>query len=167
MRTSPLLILALFLAIASAAVFAFWHFPNVILNAGIEPTGVPLREIYHAQTVLDLPRSIQELMKYQFPLAILLSLAVFGTIYYGLSIKTGGAQTIAICCLVPIAGIVWFLPILLSLPISLGLLIWLIRLYLNSNRALFIPCFYCFALNVSSVVVVFLFINDLFGAITT
>ena len=165
MRILNPLVLASLLAIAVAGIFV-WYYPSSILELGVEPTGTPLREVYQTQTVTGLPPSIQKLMNYQYPLAILMALSTFGAIYFGLSIETEEKWLIAIGCFAPILGILWFFSVLFSILIAIGGLIWLIVLCLKSNHRLLIPYFYCFVLNTISTIAIFLHINDIFAAIT-
>jgi hypothetical protein len=161
MRISPLLLWSLIVAIAVASLF-IWFYPSYILDhLNLAPTGITLREFYKAKTIFDLPPSIQELMKYQYPLAILLALGGFGAIYFGLESQTSNPCLIIITCLYPIATFVIFPLIFLSPLISFGLLIWLFWRWKSTQQSL-IPELYCFAIHSISAIVLWLHLQAVF-----
>ncbi|MDX2241297.1 MAG: hypothetical protein NW224_11485 [Leptolyngbyaceae cyanobacterium bins.302] len=163
---SKSLILAFASAIVATSIFLIWYYPNFVLDIGVEPTGKPLREVYQAQTVADLPDSIQTIMGYQYPLAILLALSIFGAVYFWQKTETLDRLVLVTSCLLPIVSIFWLVPILLAIPVVIGLLIWLIVPQHQTNRQLFFFYCYCFTSNTVSIVVVFLWINDIFAVST-
>jgi hypothetical protein len=80
------LFLATLAAIATAAQ-VIGTFPSQILDLSPAPNATPLRMIYRTETVAGLPQQIQDLMHYQYPLAVVVGLAAFGGVYCGLSPK--------------------------------------------------------------------------------
>lgn len=168
MRVSKVRVLSVSLAIAAALLF-IWIFPTYILDLGIEPTGEPLRKFYQAQTVADLPESIQTLINYQYPIALLFALSVFGAVdwsYQVMAIAINHSFVILIGCLLPIAIFLFFPLIVLSPFVALGLFIWLIWLYQKFNHALLVPYLCCLALNVIAAIMLWQFFIDVFAATT-
>jgi hypothetical protein len=163
MRISNPLILGSIAAIAVAIVFVLLY-PHYILSLGLAPTGISLQDFYKAKTILDLPPSIQELMKYQYPLAILFASASFGAVYFGLADATFCHWLIIISCLQPIVSFVFFPVLLLSPLIWLALIIGSIW-HGRSHRQLLIPYIYCLATNSICAIVIWLHINDVFRII--
>lgn len=157
-------VLAAIVAIATTIWF-IWYYPHYILSLGLASTGAPLREVYQAQTITDLPESIQALTNYQYALAVLFAIASFGAVYFGLSIDSIHAFILFVGCLIPIAAFIFFPLILLSAFVSLVLLIWLIWLYNKSNPQLLVPYLFCFAVNAIGTIALWFNLKDIFAII--
>jgi hypothetical protein len=147
MRLPKLVYIALGVAIA-IGIFILSIYPTYILELGLAPNGITLREFYQARSVNDLPVSIQKLMIYQYPFAILGAVAGFGTIYFTVSQAERSRWMSGLGCFLPIAIFIFF-PLLLIAPIFiLFMAIRLIWYREKLNRSTLVSCLYSLILNI-------------------
>jgi hypothetical protein len=166
---SPLVLATL--AALSLAVLGFVTMPYEIDSLGMAPTGITVKEFYQAKSMADYPDSIRALLNYRYPLSLLLAVATFSTVYFGMTLrpkqqrwKVGGCCFFAgLLALAPTLSffLLWFLVPM----VILGLTFVLVWSWAKENYASLKIYALCLALHLVTLIVVWNYVNDVFAII--